>query len=616
MNRVESCSMHPKHPAKKYIHMRNTLEQPQISTPESQPIASPFKSNSKRNQGRIHDGNGVASEKVRNVKQMLDQLCKELPTDIAQELSRSFTKFLQSVLDWIPGIEKEIAEALGNSTPIEGVMIVKALLRRAEDLVREIALAPKESRAFTAELALGELGVEIEHPTDSAIRGIVTLIAEGLQQKEDVHLDELSKNYGPLLQLLQSESQKAMVLRALQSLGYIKPIPALHWRVDRTMDEYQQRSGVRLKALFKEMSQEGGVERTMTVLEVGPGSGQAKKERAHEFEETINDYGISDALYFPITPIIEQMIDFKKLEKESGRLSNKERTLIVEGIAQTIMIRDGQVDQNTIQYDTQRLDQLSRDVNELWPLAEEAVKKLNDRSVLVDTQSAVDKGGTITYPKTISISEQSTAFKKALGLLKHSWGSEWNRFDTIESRGDLYMLMDVHPENVMIADMRSVHRLAPNQVDATIAVRSSVYLEGEAYKQWLKDVHATLSPRGISIDDSVRENFGSSYRIAELLEVQRDLQKTETCHIAIIMGPNVTGEDLRKDNIPGTLVMVKDPAILLTIQKHLLPEYSMRNLSDIAQDREYLHSLDTTGATAQKVSQVLQQRPLRQKKAA
>ncbi len=592
--------------------MRNAFEQP-FPTAESQPVPIP-PSKSRRRKLDISVDATVADQperdtfinKTMNTKKMLDQLCAELPVELAQELSRAENHLIQLAFN------ATVPEELRHIPSIDNTTIAGALLRRLQDLVREITLAPKESRAYTAELALAELSVEIENPTDSAIRGIVTLIAEGLQREQNIHLNELSTDYGPLLQLLQSYAQKAMALRALQSLGYIKPIPALHWRVDRTMTEYEQRSGLRLESLFEEMSLEGGAKRPMTVLEIGPGSGQAKHERSHQFGEAVNDYGISDALYFPITPIIEQMIDFKKLEKESGRLSKKERALIVESITQAIMLRDNTMGQDVVEYDNQRLDQLGRDVNELWPLAEEAVKKLNDKSVILDTSNTIDQHGTLVYPEKVKLSEQSQSLKKALDLLKKSWSK---RFETIEARGDLYGLMDVHPENVMIADMRSVNHLAPNQVDATIAIRSSVYLEGESWKQWLKDVYNTLSPKGFTLDDSVRENFGSSYRIAELLEVQRDLQKNGTCHIAIIVGPNVTGEDLRKDNIPGTLVMVKDPAMLLTIQKYLLPGYSMRNLSDIAEDTTYLRSLDKAGATAQKVSAVMGRVPARRQRA-
>lgn len=535
--------------------------------------------------------------------QKILELGQKLKPEMAKELFRLLSQLVfQAETDSV-----EILADLTSKYPniqISHEQISEALLARGRDLLNEAYSLLEEGKAEEKIQGLiNELGLETGK--ERVLRSEFMKVAN-LLNSQDINLGQYEQDQRINMENLSKSAGFPMYVKALETLGRLKPIPEIHWRVDRTMEEYDRRFGMDLEELLIDKSK--GKKRRQ-LLEIGPGSGVSLEERSRRESLDFDEYALSDSIYYPLVGVIRKVIDFEKLEKKLGsEISESDEKLIADFIYKTIVIRKGQTGLDNFQYDQEHIQKISEDVNNLKAILVEIEKQFGSVDVIPDAISDRDQQGNVVYPNKIRTSEQSKIFRKA----KRELGSRLIDY-LIEGwqTKDLHEFIPVFPPNVMIGDLKDIARLAPNQIDIEIAARSTVYSKGEEYKdyiEFLKNLGERLAPGGIAIDDSIRDNDGWYYRIAELIKAKA--QSKEDLEVLVIIGPGFPREDYltkvnpdSKELVPLSMIITKQGSSRELAERHLLEGHKIVDLPELAGDEEYLRRLDATGLTLQKVRQ-------------
>ena len=95
-----------------------------------------------------------------------------------------------------------------------------------------------------------------------------------LLQEENIDLKKFSTTQQIVVDGFSSQNQKGIFNKTLERLGHLKMVPEIHWRVDRTSEEYSRRFGLYLNRFLTERAKTNN--KREILLEVGPGSGTAE----------------------------------------------------------------------------------------------------------------------------------------------------------------------------------------------------------------------------------------------------------------------------------------------------------------------------------------------------
>lgn len=415
---------------------------------------------------------------------------------------------------------------------------------------------------------------------------------------------------------------------AFLARGELKPIPEIHWRVDRNLAEYERRFGFDLVSMLTALREENK-KKTLVELEFGPGSGISRAERtARGANERYLDIGIADTLYYPLNSLIGEMIDWPALEKTiKQRLTIEDKNLLTDMLYKTIMIADNEIEKDQFAYALERIGRITRDPNALRGIMQEIAPQLKNLTIMPDTVSTRDANGTVVYPykinleaknktKTLSAVDQKNAAGRSIAFVsaKAALSSDIDSYIKKDQPGkDVYDSIPSYPTGMMIGDFSQIKKLASNQIDVAIGVRSTVYKKEGEYVDFVYTLADKLSDGGVFIDDSVRDNDGYYYRLAELLSVKETLRQERNggvvdfdINMKLILGPGFPGEDYRQDEVPLAVVMSKNTnhdAMLQLLLKQR-PEYRLVDLKEYIQDKENLRTLDKTGQVLKTVSEV------------
>jgi hypothetical protein len=311
---------------------------------------------------------------------------------------------------------------------------------------------------------------------------------------------------------------------------------------------------------------------------------------------------LSDKIYYPLAPVIEKLLDFEKLQAGIGReLNAHDRQLLADFIYKTIVIEPGQTERNNFDYDSQNTTYLKRDINVLKKILPEVGNYLKAVTAVPSQISMHDKHGQVIYPYKIRADEQSPEFQQAkqlvdqdlVGYLRNGW-----------EEMDYHSLIEAFPPNVMIGDLQDIKRLSPDQIDVEMAVRSTVYNRGEEYVRFLTSLFSRLAEQGVAIDDSIRDNDGWYYRIAEVWEAKKRMQGVNP-EVLVVLGPGFEGEDARQDMVPLAMMVTKNGSSRELAEKYLEEGYQVVALEGLATNAEYLNTLDKTGWTAARAAEAV-----------
>ncbi|MEK6733480.1 MAG: hypothetical protein AABY27_00005, partial [Pseudomonadota bacterium] len=308
-------------------------------------------------------------------------------------------------------------------------IIVQSLLTRAKDFMVELETA-LGSNPEKAEASVGKFIVELkeESPKEQVVRAQFKTISS-LLDRENIDLKTFEQNQELVLSSLVKGDQKALVLRVLNRMGRLSPIPEIHWRVDRSNQEYNRRLGINLVAFLQQRTGEGSDQKQI-LLEIGPGSGMAKAERTGlGLSDHYQDIALSDKIYYPISGVVEKLINYSELEqaiaKELGQagnieLASQEREKLADFIYKILIIAEGQTSLDTFAYDEQNQIKLVEDINNLKEIIlEQLARRLKIASEVPDTIS-VHRDGKVIYPYKFKTKDWSPVLRAAKKLLENN----------------------------------------------------------------------------------------------------------------------------------------------------------------------------------------------------
>jgi hypothetical protein len=412
-----------------------------------------------------------------------------------------------------------------------------------------------------------------------------------LLSEKNIQLQDFEKYYNITLLSVYSEKHRAKLFKSLAAKKLLSPVPEIHWRVDRNMEEYGRRLGVNVKSFLQTRVKP---EKRQILLEIGPGSGEAKKERFGDLLDGYVDYGLSDKIYYPLAPIFRELLDFRKLEIEE----ESDKDILADYIYKVLVIKKGQTAQDVFEYDAEVNEELLVDINSLKNLWSVIQDKLEDSHVVPSgISNHVD--GKVVYNQKIDINN-NPKLVTALKMLKADFKSYLKpRYN----EADYFELVPAFPPNVMLGDMQNIDRLAENQIDVELASRATVYARGEAYVDFVKKLEKALATNGTALDDSIRDNDGHYYRIAEVLKAKKNMEPDT--EVLVILGKPFEGEDYnQQDLVPLSMVITKRGSSKEQVERSLEGGNRVVTIEDLAKDNQYLRSLDTSGKTLAEIAKI------------
>lgn len=480
--------------------------------------------------------------------------------------------------------------------------IVQGLLARGKDYLLELNSALKKGQSITAEQVETYSKELLEEAASLQVIRTQFKDIASLLDRQNIDLATFGKQQELVLRSLLTGESRGVALRTLARMDKLEPIPEIHWRVDRNLEEYNRRLGVDVSEFLTARALQSETGKQQILLEIGPGSGASKQERANaNLNQHYQDYALSDRIYYPLAGVFEKLIDFEGLEKATqNKLSAEDRKQLADFLYKALVIARGQTEKDLFDYDQPNQKLLVDDINNLKLLLPELAERLRSLDTVPSTISTRDSAGNVIYPYKEKVSEFSPALQKAKTLLDQDFNQylqkDWEK-------KDFYELIDAFPANTMIGDIKDLNRLKDNQVDVEMAIRSTVYSRGEDYVNFLTTLSKKLAKGGIAMDDSIRDNDGWYYRLAEIMEAKS--QMPNDLEILVVLGPGFEGEDTRQDRVPLAILMTKSGSSQENLQQYLLDGYEVVPLEELVQDTEYLSTLDKTGLTAQKVREII-----------
>jgi len=436
----------------------------------------------------------------------------------------------------------------------------RSLLTRANDLLSN---ANKKNKYRTVVKNLKE-----ENIFQMSARSFFTSIGNALKSNKTLNLRNYQKTQEFIVESFESQEISTTLLKALQVQGSLSPIPEIFWVVDRSEEDYNKRIGFDFSKFLEKF-----LNYKKIFVEFGSGNGTAKKDRKDKLKG-YSDFSISDKLYYPIRPIIRQIIDFEKLEKITGELSQNEKGLLSDFLYKITVIKKGDIENDNFEYDKDIMNNLTEDPNLLKEALIQKSVLLNETNIIPNDTGIPDSKNDVIYPYKIE-KPNNVNFSKACKILSEDISSYF--IESIEDL-DIYNYIPAYSPGSIISDFSKINNLQNNQIDIALGIRSTVYLEGSEYEEFMINMKNKLTKDGIYIDDNVRENHGRYYRLDEL----KDIQKEINTPIYIVLGSGIKGEDfIENRKVPLTVIITQSQEKIDYIRNNLFSGYKLIELNEV-----------------------------------
>lgn len=451
----------------------------------------------------------------------------------------------------------------------------------------------------------------------------------GLAEQNEIDLNHYRERQNALLKLTkENPALHPLLVDVLVKIEKLYPLPELFWRADRKMEEYNRRSGVRIIDFFKALSARLG--KKGIFFEPGAGQGRGIFERSGPLNHYYHDFSLVDKVHYSIRAPMEQLIALDKLATAAGvtALEPSDQEVFYDYIYKTIYLNPGLYEAtdealpeqgvDLVQwYDRAAIGRITKDPNNL----KEELRQLNtklQRSLAVPSDFGIlpRPNGHNLHPNKIALSDQSPAVQ---ALIK-TFASTPARFLHPEIlKDDLKKYIPIFPIGMMLGHFMDIKKFKPNQITGGVDIRAIIYLPGyeesdetevppvmtePEFIEYFVTLADKLTPDSAYFSDSVRENFGKVYRLAEAMAIRQQIDPE--CKLYIITGPGVSGDDYNQTAAVLGLALLKgdEPVALLgdyltgsDYQAHLLENY-------VANENEtVLRQLDPSGEHYRRVQE-------------
>jgi hypothetical protein len=476
---------------------------------------------------------------------------------------------------------------------IDSAKVFQNIIIRAKDIV--VQAYKKTLSGENPEEVVRELIDSLEQETQKqrTLSGMFRRLAEVFKEEGSETLD---------LRILEThqtevyENDHSLYLRALHERRELKPIPEIHWRVDRGKEEYQRRFGFDVIHFLKEFDTNSA---RPLLLEFGPGSGKSKAQRKVELGDRYIDMAMADTVYYSLAECIYNLIDWEKItEIDAGKpgLAITQK-ILSDALYKLIMIRDGDEEKENFSYATERIEQIQKNPEDLKKILQKISSRFRSVRTVPSSISSRTPDGRVFYPYKVSLDDAE------ISSMKDILANQLESGDCIKDTS-IFDAIPARPEGMIIGDFSEIQKLQNTQIDVGIAVRATVYKRDNDWKDYIVEMSKKLSAGGVLIDDSIRDNDGWYYRCGEL-QSSRDMikqlrKKGEIqfdIEIYVILGPGFPGEDYSKEKVPLAFILSKESKAPKQIQQLLDTGFKMKKLDEVLIDKKYLAQLDTTGQT-------------------
>lgn len=544
--------------------------------------------------------NALTKEKFHQVLKAIRD--SKFPTELATVFfcARADERYIDVVLDIL---EKTKHKSSLQTTLFEGYANhVEAVHGKTNEVLRELEQKGFTSLSYTdvakallaeSDFALKDLQAKLEAQPDNANqiarnfqnllgqtsaselykRGTFEQIARAFESpKADIDPAEWAASQKVIQQEMLEGINKALYLRMLAEKGFLAPKPAIFWEISRGLKESNIRFGVDTEKFLNKVATRtnGGV-----LLELGPGSGRGKEDRAHSRLSEFQDIAIGNKVFFDLEPIIGSFLDIEKLEADlNSTLNEEDRALLIDTLTKALMVESGGLAKDHIQYDSETLEYLAKDINTLKVEWAKLKTKLKGVTAIPSSEGAIVEGDTVRFPNKIDITHLADALNKIAQSPYHYLNSQ-------TKHQDLYTHINAFPEGVIIGDFSNLKRLKKESLAGVMAIRSDVYIEGANYVEHLATVAEKLQDGGVYVSDAFRELYGKGYRQTEIEAVKKVLQEKfpkDTFEFLIVTGPGFEGKEVEK-TIPLAVYLTKNASSKQDAQETLVSErYSVNEI--------------------------------------
>lgn len=432
--------------------------------------------------------------------------------------------------------------------------LYRQLLQRGNQLLLHTADLLHTAEKTSENIMDAARALEAESGRVSSARMFFIHATTLLRSGRAIDLRSCAEEQEFVLEALHASGGNASLLRALHEKHALEPIPEIFWRVDRTAEEYNERFGFDVTKFLANHTSD----KQQLLVEFGPGNGTFKNSRADTTKGYL-DLAICDRVYYPVSTLIRNIIDFNILANDGVNLTNQQEAELCDILYHTVTTEGGKNDDAT-------LEALRKDPR-------------NITNILVAKSPQFQKA-------------LSTSFETAGALLSTNVAKYLR---TSKPDFDVFEAVPAYPAGTILGDFSDIEHLADHQINAALGARSTVYKENDAYISFMSSMTTKLTEDGLYVDDNIRENFGHRYRFAELQIIERQTGYP----LMIIMGPQLEGNDLGETPEPRAIVMTQSSSKLMYIRSNLSPGFSIRSLSEILADSAYMEILATKGRIEQ-----------------
>ncbi len=466
-----------------------------------------------------------------------------------------------------------------------------------------LATLKKAKEGFDASMNLAQISEIVKHAeTDAATHAYSQMLVK--MDTGNAELKMLGKSEQWLRTVFaESDSVRAQILDMLVKRKSLIIVDEMHWRVDRKVLEIFERFGINLEEYMHAFpdTKEKGVN-----FETGTGNGECLDERSLLFKQP--EFGMSKAIPFPLAPLVAKLIDFDRLEEAIGHaLPANEREILCHFLYALLVIAPGQTQLNTFDYDMDARTILNTDPNSIIGLLQSKIWELPSLPFVPSIISRHEDGKTV-YPIKIHAPKTPSFIAACEQIAGHFP-------DFLTTKDNILHLVPANPIGTKLGDFGDISKLADGQLRRILDSRGMVYKRKEDYIRLMIDVCRKLTPSGIMISDSIRDNDGWRYRLPEWMHIQEMLKIIDpTIQILVVIGPAFENEDKYQGSqgVPKAVIMTRsqkkiahfreNPKSLLPADKRTGAAHRVVTLDELRSDKDFFAEIGEKDRILKKAS--------------
>lgn len=378
---------------------------------------------------------------------------------------------------------------------------------------------------------------------------------------------------------------REIILRTLAFDKRLAPTPRLEWELTRDIQTCGDRLHVNLPDLLKLRAQ--GKPRTVVI----PGSGNNtivdQFSACMRKEDTV--VGVCDKLHYPVDQLLFHAIDFDLMRKEEGVfLTEAQQKQLCRYIEKIFVTFENQPGTMRAIYDEKTLAALTQDPESLPHLFRtKSVDLLKRKTVPKDECIADYQYSNLAMHPHVDERPTDPMMQRALQVLVDDHDGKY--LTVGPNKKSVYDIIPANAKDLLLGDFTQMRNLQPGA--DFYAIRSLVFVDNDAYVPLLLEMAALLDDESLVLDDSPRLNFGTYYRVDELIALCKQLAAKEDgtrppVQVWLIMGRGF-GDGEESVEVPISVVMSRSNEAIEQVRSSLKKSDKKEEQSRLCRPEEF-----------------------------